>query len=81
MSVPPCASSGLNFVGLDVETANSHRGSTCAIGLAVVRDGALTGAKSWLCRPVASVQRFDWFNVRLQGITAADVVNQPPFLE
>jgi len=81
MSVPPCASSGLNFVGLDVETANSHRGSICAIGLAVVRNGALTETKSWLCRPVASVDRFDWFNVSLHGITAADVVDQPPFLE
>ena len=31
----------IDFVALDFETANRFRGSPCAIGLAVVRDGKI----------------------------------------
>lgn len=32
---------GLDFVAVDVETANRKRGSVCSIGLARVRDGVI----------------------------------------
>lgn len=59
----------MSFTAFDVETANSSRGSICAIGYAVVREGALIEQGQWLCRPPDEVGHFDAFNVRLHGIT------------
>jgi DNA polymerase-3 subunit epsilon len=75
------ALSGLNFVAFDVETANSQRGSICAIGVAVVREGLVVSRHSWLTRPPAGLDRFDGFNVALHGITAEMVADQPTFAE
>ena len=72
---------GLDFVALDVETANAHRGSICAIGLAVVRDGTVNDTRSWLCRPPAGMCHFDPFNIHIHGIQPADVIDEPPFRE
>jgi len=71
------ARSGADFVGFDVETANGSRASICALGLAVVEDGRLTERISWLCRPPAEVDRFDFGNTALHGIAAADVAGSP----
>lgn len=76
MSVP-----GLSFAAFDVETANSDRGSICAIGVAVVRDGILKDTYSWLCRPPAPVEHFAAFNTALHGITADAVAGAPRFEE
>ncbi|TQN44074.1 DNA polymerase-3 subunit epsilon [Blastococcus colisei] len=70
---------GLNFVAIDVETANARRGSICAIGAAVVRDGAVVSTHSWLTRPPASLDHFDGINVALHGITPDMVADQPSF--
>lgn len=70
---------GLNFLAIDVETANRTRGSVCSIGYAVVRDGVRIEAGQWLCRPPEEVNYFDGFNVALHGISAADVESQPYF--
>jgi DNA polymerase III subunit epsilon len=72
-------SGGLNFVAIDVETANASRGSICAIGAVVVRGGAVVATHSWLTRPPAGLDEFDWFNVDLHGITAEMVADQPHF--
>ncbi|HEX3826821.1 MAG TPA: exonuclease domain-containing protein [Sporichthyaceae bacterium] len=72
---------GLNFAALDVETANSRRGSVCAIGLSVARDGAITERRSWLCKPPPGLDHFDGFNMSLHGITPKMVVGQPTFAE
>jgi len=32
---------GFDFTAIDFETANHHRGSPCAVGLARVRDGVV----------------------------------------
>ena len=77
----PTASVGLDFVAFDVETANSRRGSICAIGAAVVRGGVVVSTHSWLTRPPAGLDHFDGFNVGLHGITPDIVADQPAFSE
>jgi DNA polymerase-3 subunit epsilon len=72
---------GLSFVGVDVETANSNRGSICSFGLAVVEDGVVIRREHWLTRPPEEIGHFDGFNVSLHGIHAADVASSPPFAE
>ena len=63
----------LSFNAIDVETANSDHGSVCQIGVATVRDGAMTGQESMLIDPE---QPFAEFNVRLHGIDAEKVRGQ-----
>ncbi|WP_448613604.1 exonuclease domain-containing protein [Modestobacter sp. URMC 112] len=79
--VAPVALDGVDFVAIDVETANGHRGSICAIGAAVVRGGVMVSTHSWLVRPPADLDTFDRVNVRLHGITADMVADQPAFAE
>ena len=59
----------LNFTAIDVETANSDRGSVCAVGLSLVRDGQLFKTVEWHVRPPTGVDRFDTRNIRIHGIT------------
>ncbi|WP_324193393.1 exonuclease domain-containing protein [Nocardia otitidiscaviarum] len=70
---------GLSFAALDVETANSARGSVCAIGISVVREGTRVGSRSWLCRPPGAVDFFARHNVRVHGISAPMVAGEPVF--
>ncbi|GAB0102535.1 exonuclease domain-containing protein [Nocardia sp. JMUB6875] len=72
---------GLSFAAIDVETANSARGSICAVGVTVVRDGRREETASWLCRPPAGLDFFNWHNIRVHGISAAMVADQPCFAE
>lgn len=69
----------MDFVAIDFETANEKRSSPCAIGIAEVSAGRLTGARSWLIRPPQGY--FDRFNVSIHGITEADVAGAPEFDE
>lgn len=70
---------GLNFTAIDFETANGFRGSPCSVGLVRVRDGQVADTAYWLMRPPAGFDRFDPRNVRIHGITDADVLNAPRF--
>jgi DNA polymerase-3 subunit epsilon len=63
----------LNFTAIDFETANSKRGSVCAVGLSRVRAGAVTESVSWLIRPPAGVDHFDPRNIAVHGIRPGDV--------
>ncbi|WP_067565263.1 exonuclease domain-containing protein [Nocardia acidivorans] len=72
---------GLSFAALDVETANSSRGSICAVGVAIVRDGVRLATHSWLCRPPRSVDFFSRHNIRVHGISPMMVADQPVFAE
>lgn len=72
---------GLSFAAFDVETANSDRGSICAIGVVIVHDGLPTDTYSWLCRPPAAVEHFSTFNTAIHGITADAVADAPRFAE
>lgn len=70
---------GLDFTAIDFETANGFRGSPCAVGLTKVRGGRIVEEASWLMRPPANHDHFDFHNVRIHGISAADVAGQPRF--
>ncbi len=65
---------GLNFTAIDFETANSKRGSVCAVGLAKVRDGVVVDSESWLIQPPQSVSEFAPRNMQVHGIRAVDVL-------
>jgi DNA polymerase-3 subunit epsilon len=69
----------LNFVALDVETANSNRGSICSFGLSVVLNGKIVRTENWLTRPPAELDWFDGRNIGVHGITPNMVRNAPPF--
>lgn len=60
---------GLSFVALDFETANSFRGSPCAIGMIKVVDGQIADEYSRLVRPPIGSDHFDPWNVMIHGIT------------
>lgn len=69
----------LTFAAVDVETANSNRGSICSIGIALVTDGILTATHHLLTQPPRALNWFDPFNTSLHGISAATVADQPAF--
>lgn len=71
----------INFTAIDFETANSFRGSPCAVGLARVRDGVVVDEQRWLIRPPAAVDYFEPFNTSLHGISARDVADAPRWVE
>ncbi|MBK4137642.1 DNA polymerase III subunit epsilon [Corynebacterium macginleyi] len=70
---------GLNFVAVDVETANDNWGSICQIGAVRYRDGQETASRSWLCAPPPGLEHFAEVNIAIHGITAADVEGAVPF--
>jgi DNA polymerase III subunit epsilon len=69
----------MQFVAIDFETANEDRGSACAIGLALVRDGQVESIESYLIRPKS--MEFSAFNTAIHGITEDDVEREPEFPE
>ncbi|MER0100533.1 exonuclease domain-containing protein [Corynebacterium sp. KPL2734] len=71
---------GLNFVAVDVETANDNWGSICQIGAVRYRDGQETASQSWLCTPPPGLEHFAEINISIHGITAADVEGAIPFV-
>ena len=68
----------INFVALDVETANKDSGSICQIGLAGFKDGALVREWSSLINPE---EQFIDCNINVHGLTAADVAGAPTLPE
>lgn len=69
----------LNFTAIDFETANSHRGSPCQVGLVKIRSGEVVDEQSWLIKPPETVGHFDSFNVALHGIDANVVKDSSPW--
>lgn len=66
----------MEFVAIDVETANADMASICQIGLARYRDGKLVDEWSSLVDPE---DYFDFINVDIHGITEKDVADAPKF--
>lgn len=66
----------MEFVAIDVETANADMASICQIGLAKYKDGILVDEWSSLIDPE---DYFDFINVDIHGITEADVAGAPKF--
>jgi len=63
----------MRFAAIDFETANETRVSACAIGVAWLEDGVITGVDEYLIRPAEL--RFSSWNTRIHGITEHDVIN------
>jgi DNA polymerase-3 subunit epsilon len=63
----------MDFVAIDFETANSHRGSPCEVALVKVRDGKRVEEFSSL----VFQDKFDSFNISLHGITPEAVRDAP----
>lgn len=66
----------MNFIAIDVETANSDYSSICQVGIVEFRDGKIYERWSTLVNPEAY---FDPFNSGLHGILESDVLNAPTF--
>jgi DNA polymerase-3 subunit epsilon len=68
----------MEFVAIDVETANADMASICQIGLAKFKDGKLVKEWSSLVDPE---DYFDFINIDIHGITEKDVIGAPKFSE
>ena len=69
----------LDFVAVDVETANAQRGSICSFGLSVVRSGKVVRTEDWLTRPPRQLDHFEGRNIGIHGITPGMVKHAPSF--
>jgi DNA polymerase-3 subunit epsilon len=67
----------MDFVAIDVETANQHPSSICQIGIAVFSRGRLVSTWGTLVNPEDS---FLPFNIQLHGIRPCDVVKSPTWV-
>lgn len=66
----------MNFVAIDVETANADMASICQIGLVTCENGVLSeGWKTY----VDPEDYFDGFNVSIHGITKSTVKGAPTY--
>jgi DNA polymerase-3 subunit epsilon len=68
----------MDFVVIDVETANNEASSICQVGIASFRDGQL--AESWVSLVNPEVD-FNPFNVIIHGIRQAHVQSAPTWIE
>ena len=68
---------GVDFVAIDFVTATETRTSICEAGICVVKDGRIVETRSWLVQP--PLNRYNYFNTRIHGITANDTLYAPPF--
>ncbi|WLP93913.1 exonuclease domain-containing protein [Psychrobacter sp. M13] len=68
----------MDFVAIDVETANNNVGSICQIGLAKYANGKLIDSYCTLVNPQAD---FDALNIGIHGITAEQVADAPFIIE
>lgn len=69
----------MKYVALDFETANSSACSACAIGISVFQDSSLLYSSSQLLAPPQEYHNFQWYNIKVHGITPAMVRNAPTF--
>lgn len=67
----------MNFVAIDVETAQGSRWSICQIGLAIVENGEITQTISRLVQPPGN--EYSEWNTRVHGITSDMTSNAPLF--
>ena len=68
----------MDFLAVDVETPNSKNNSICSIGMTLVKRDAVVWSKNQLINPESP---FSAYNMRIHGITPADVINAPNFNE
>ena len=68
----------MDFVSLDLETANGDPATICQVGIATVQAGRITDVWTQLIRPAA---QFDRRHTAIHGITAEIVKGAPRFAE
>lgn len=68
----------MNFIVIDVETANPSLASICQVGIAPFRNGAPEQPRQWLVNPQ---DYFDPINVAIHGIDEHTVRNAPKWPE
>ncbi|MBO4433469.1 MAG: hypothetical protein J5852_08060, partial [Clostridia bacterium] len=68
----------LNYTVFDVETANRQRDSICSLGYIRVEDGQIVDSKQILINPETD---FDYFNIKVHGITPQMVAFERKFPE
>lgn len=68
----------VDFVAIDVETANADMASICQIGVVKYINGVLAEEWSSLVDPE---DYFDFINIDIHGITEGDVAGKPTFSE
>jgi len=66
-------------VALDFETANYPRESAIALGVSVIEDGIIRGARSWLFRPPGERIYIREDFIKIHGIRPADLRDKPYF--
>ncbi len=64
----------MNYLVLDLETANCDCGSICQVGIVAVAEGEVVGTRAYLIDPECD---FDPWNIRIHGIEAVHVRGQP----
>ena len=65
-----------DFIALDFETASSAAYSACSLGLVFVKNSRVIDKKYYLIKPPCD---FSPYNVKVHGIKAKDVADQPDF--
>lgn len=68
----------MNFIAIDVETANADYSSICQIGIAIFNNGVVIEKLKIFVNPE---DYFDPFNISIHGISPEDVENAPTFNE
>lgn len=68
---------GLDFVAIDFETANSKRASVCQIGIAKIRNGIVTHQATEYVMPPPGHQSFGDWNIKIHGITRRMIDGAP----
>lgn len=68
----------MDFLAIDVETANADLASICQVGVAEFRNNQYHSSWSSLVNPQ---DEFDGVNISIHGITESDVVDAPTWLE
>lgn len=72
-TIPPILDGDFRFFALDVETANTQRGSICQLGIAGVRHN--NTIETWTS--YVDPQTDDWSCTRIHGITGDHVLGAP----
>ncbi len=67
----------MNFVAIDFETAVKHH--ICSVGIVTVENGEIIDEYHTLVRP--PYNQYNWFCIKIHGITSQDTENSLPFIE
>ena len=68
----------MNYLVLDLETANTGSASICQIGVVMVEAGEIVDT---VCHLIDPEDRFEHWNIKVHGIRPEQVAGSPTFLE